>query len=144
MNWLGMAKSVFTGGGIFSEIIGIGRDWLASKRRVTEQKAQAQIQYLQTEQGARHAWNIQSIQASGKGMRWASFSLWSAPFVWAFINPDGAAEAFQAAIAALPDWYVTGYLLVTAGVWGAKEIATLRNTTKARGAEDKILDKLTK
>lgn len=122
-------------GKLLGEAVGIVGDWLGDKREMAAAKQNAKISYLRTEQGFRHAWNIESIRASGKGMRWASFVLWSAPFVWAFVDPESARIAFQGALGAMPNWYVKGFLLVTAGVWGAKEFATLRELGRQRKNE---------
>lgn len=111
------------------ELIG---GWASDRRELKRAELQGRIKYLSTEQGHRHAWEIASIQQSGQGMRWASFAMWSAPFLWAFIDPIAAQAALESAIEALPDWYVAGYLTVTGGVWGIKEFATVRSTTKAR------------
>lgn len=119
-------------GKLLGAAVGMVGDWLGSKREMAAAKQTAKIAYLRTEQGFRHAWNVESIRASGKGMRWASFVLWSAPFVWAFIDPQNAQDAFSGALGAMPDWYIKGFLLVTAGVWGAKEFATLRELGKER------------
>ncbi len=117
---------------IAGPVIELATGWIKRGQQIKQAETKGRIAYLATEQGHRHAWEIHSIQASGRGMRWASFVMWSGPVVYAFIAPVAASKAINQTFAALPDWYVYGYLLVTGGVWGLKEFATIRNTVKAR------------
>ena len=52
----------------------------------------------------------------------ASFTAWSAPLLWAYFDPTGAALYFSQSLGALPDWYVGGYLAITGAVWGVSEL----------------------
>ena len=59
-------------------------------------------------------------------VRRLSFAVWSAPMVWAAFSPAAAGEFFSVALAALPDWYIAGYMGISGAIWGLSEL-------KARG-----------
>lgn len=107
----------------------LAREWMegrqqaaAAKREVKAAAASARAAKM------KHAseWERRVLEGQDKWLRRGSFLLWSAPMLWAAIDPEGAAGYFAEALAALPPWYVSGYMAVTGAIWGLSEFKSWR------------------
>jgi len=85
--------------------------WLTSKQKVSEAKAEAKI--------ARVSQGI-----PGYSDEFLIF-VWSAPFVMSFIPPlqPYAIQGFSI-LESLPDWYMGGFMTLTASVFGVDKFLT--------------------
>ena len=81
------------------------KDWLTSRNKIAEAKAQAKAQQVQN-------------GIAGWSDEWLVM-VWSYPIVGAFIPQlqPYVASGFEF-LSGLPDWYIGGYLSVTAAVFG--------------------------
>lgn len=104
-------------------------DWQASKqnqREVERAVAENRIRLAQAAETHNQEWEMRALEGRDNFLRRASFVIWSAPLLWAAFDAPGASAFFRESLAALPEWYVGGYLAVTGAIWGLAEL-------KARG-----------
>lgn len=104
---------------------GLLEDWKArreNQRQVERAVAENRIRLAQDEASHNHEWEMRALEGHDKAIRRVSFLIWSAPMVWAVFDPAGVSAFFGVALAALPDWYRTGYLGITGAVWGLAEL----------------------
>lgn len=100
-------------------------DWQASRenqRAVEKAVTENRIRLAESEQTHNQEWEMRALEGRDTWLRRASFAAWSAPLVWAYVNPEGARLYFTQSLGALPDWYVGGYLAITGAVWGIAEL----------------------
>ncbi len=112
-------------GGIVGDLFA---DWKAArenKRRVAEAVTNTRIKLAESEQTHNQEWELRALEGRDTFLRRASFVAWTWPLVWAAFDAEGARRFFEVSLAALPDWYVTGYLSVTAAVWGLMELRNM-------------------
>lgn len=109
----------------------IGSAW-KDHRAIKQAKVEGEVKFLATEQGNRHAWEIASITNTGRGLRWASFIMWSGPLVYGWFDPADAAMRITALFDAFPTWVISIQFAMIGGIWGVKELATLRKLGEAR------------
>jgi hypothetical protein len=114
---------------ILSALIDIGRNWFDSwqadqenARKVKAAAAESRARLLLDQQANNHEWEIRALEGRDAWLRRLSFAAWSAPLLWAYFDPQGAARYFNESLAALPDWYVGGYLGITGAIWGIVEL----------------------
>jgi hypothetical protein len=109
------------------------KDWKAGRenqRAVEKAVTDNRIRLAESEQTHNQEWEMRALEGRDAFLRRASFTAWSAPLLWAYFDPTGAALYFSQSLGALPDWYVGGYLAITGAVWGVSEL-------KAAGAWNK-------
>jgi hypothetical protein len=79
-------------------------------------------------------WEMASIANSTKGLKYISFALFAGPLVLTFICPfvglENEAKLAWAALNAVPQYWQTGYMAVTGGIWG---ISTFKDLGGIRG-----------
>ena len=69
-------------------------------------------------------WEMASLQDKDKGLRWISFSLFTAPILIVVIDPVYGGEVL-ARLEVLPEWMMTVWFYMVAGIWG---VATLKDS----------------
>lgn len=109
---------------LVSNIGGWVNDSLKQSREIKAAATENTVRLLKDEQSNNAAWEMANLQDKDKWLRWASFTLFTYPMVWAAFDPTGAATYFNVTLAALPDWYKQVYLGITGGIWG---ISALKN-----------------
>ncbi|WP_302172882.1 hypothetical protein [uncultured Hydrogenophaga sp.] len=120
-----MAPLLTIAAGLLGEFVS---DWKAKRqnqRDVERAVTENRVRMAADAQAHNNEWEMRALEGSDRWLRRFSFAAWSAPMVWAAINPTGAAEFFTVALAGLPDWYVGGYLGITGAVWGIAEMRHL-------------------
>lgn len=103
-------------------------DWMAKRtdaRDVARAVTENRIRLASSEQSHNQEWEMRAMTGADVWLRRLSFAAWSAPMVWAYADPAGAAQYFTVSLAGLPDWYVGGYLAITGAVWGIAEMRAL-------------------
>ena len=103
-------------------------DWKArrqNQRDIEKAVADNKIRLAQSLETHNENWEMAALTGGDNLVRRASFLVWSAPMIWAAFDPKGAAAFFKDALAALPDWYVGGYLAISGAVWGLSELKAL-------------------
>lgn len=75
-----------------------------------------------------HEWEMANLTDKDKWLRRISFSMFSAPFIWALFDPGRVSEYFDVALASMPEWYIQLYAAMVGGVWG---FAALKNSLPA-------------
>jgi len=84
--------------------------------------------FRRDKQSYNHAWEMASLADKDKWLRRISFSMFSAPFVWALFDPVGVETYFTIALSSVPSWWLEMYGAMVGGVWG---ISALKNTMPA-------------
>lgn len=111
--------------GLLAEFV---NDWKAKRqnqRDVEKAVTESRIRTAASAQAHAQEWELRALEGGDRWLRRLSFGAWSAPMVWAAIDPTSAAQFFTVALAGLPDWYVGGYLGITGAVWGIAELRHL-------------------
>lgn len=111
--------------GIGKEFVDIYRAKKERQNRVEEAVTANKVRLAESAQSHNEAWEMAQISGQDKNLRRVSFAVWSTPAVWAMFDPVGIQESFSAALAALPEWYVYGYLAMTGAIWGIAEMRSL-------------------
>lgn len=102
-------------------------DWKASRqnqRDVARAVAENKMRLAQSAETHNEDWEMSALEGRDTILRRVSFLIWSAPMIWAAVNPSAASAYFKTALAALPGWYVAGYLSISGAVWG---VSALKN-----------------
>lgn len=114
-------------------VVSIVTGWFSTWQRRQENQAKIEnavtenkIKLAQSEQSHNQAWEMAALEGRDNFMRRMSFVMWSAPFFWALFDPAAVREFFSVTLAALPEWYIGGYMGITGAIWGLLEL-------KARG-----------
>jgi hypothetical protein len=100
-------------------------DWKAKRqnqRDVEKAVTDNRIRLATDAQTHNQEWEMRAMEGRDTWLRRLSFAAWSAPMVWAYFDPSAAAAYFSQSLAALPDWYVGGYLGITGAIWGLVEL----------------------
>lgn len=113
-------------GGVFHDWLDRRKDRREIERAVVENK----IRLAQSHETHNQAWEMAALEGRDALLRRASFAAWSAPVLWAAVDPAGARRFFDESLGALPEWYIVGYLGITGAIWG---IAELRSMGVMRG-----------
>jgi len=91
--------------------------------KLAEKQNKARL--LQSESDNNHEWEMSNLTDKDKWLRRFSFGMFSAPFIWALVDPAGVKSYFEVALAAMPEWYIQLYAGMIGGIWG---IAALKNS----------------
>jgi hypothetical protein len=89
---------------------------------------QNRARLLQSESDNNHEWEMANLTDKDKWLRRISFTMFSAPFIWALFDPSGVKAYFEVALDAMPEWYIQLYAGMVGGVWG---FAALKNSVPA-------------
>lgn len=92
---------------IISELVGLGREWVAGKQKIKAAKAEAEAKVIVSSSENLADW--EKIQASNAGDSWKDefFSLvLSVPLILSFVPPivPYVSQGFEA-LSATPEWY---------------------------------------
>lgn len=101
-------------------------------RDIKRAEVEGEIAFLATKEGNQHAWEVASITNTGRGLRWASFVIWTGPLIHGYFDPADAAERLEALFDAFPTWVISIQMAMIGGIWGVKELATLKRLTEVR------------
>ena len=99
-------------------VVNLAKGWLDNRGKVQAAKAENEARLLASVQSHNAKWEMASLASSGKGLKWASFALFSFPLIWAIFDPEGVATYFNESIAAVPDWWVQTYMAASGSIWG--------------------------
>lgn len=112
--------------GAAGELLTDWREGRANQRAVRKAVADNQIRLALDAAQHNSNWEMAALAGRDRFLRRVSFSLFSAPMIWAAVDPAGARAYFTDALAALPDWYVTGYLAMLGAIWGLSELRGMK------------------
>lgn len=108
--------------GLVGEFVADWKSDRENKRQVERAVAENRIRLAQSEQSHNQEWEMRALEGRDSWLRRVSFAVWSTPIVWAGFDAEGATSYFNDALAALPDWYIYGYLAVSGAIWGVVEM----------------------
>lgn len=119
-------------------VSGLAKQWWENRQkrndhqmRVEEAITENKIRLAQSTESHNAAWEMAQIAGADKNLRRLSFAVWSTPAIWAMFDPESIKESFSAALQALPEWYVYGYLAMTGAIWGIAEMRSMGLLRKA-------------
>lgn len=95
------------------------------ERELRRAEMENKARMLRDSQADNHEWEMANLTDKDKWLRRGSYIMFSAPFIWAFIDPAGVEQYFAVALTSMPDWYVKTYVGMVGGIWG---IAQLKNS----------------
>ena len=79
---------------------------------------------LMSEQESNHEWEMKALESSPKGLKYFSFSMFSAPIVATIVAPTYGAELWTN-LNLVPDWFKGTWITINGAVWG---LASLKDT----------------
>lgn len=100
-------------------------DWKAKRedqRKIDSAVAENKARLALDQASHNHQWEMAQLAGADKWLRRVSFFIWSAPMLWATLDAEGARVFFTDTLAALPEWYVYGYLGISGAIWGVLEL----------------------
>ena len=98
--------------------------WAERREKRLDAENENRVRLLRDKQQANTAWEMRGMVASGKTLKWASFLMFSFPFIWAAFDADAVAHYFTVSIAAVPIWWQQAWVMMTGSIWG---ISALRD-----------------
>lgn len=103
-------------------------NYVQTGQEIKKAEKENRARLLRDKQSNNHDWEMANLTDKDKWLRRISFSMFSAPFVWALFDPLAVEMYFTLALSAMPEWYIQLYAGMIGGVWG---IAALKNTAPA-------------
>ena len=103
-------------------------DYVKTGQEIKKAEKQNKARLMRDTQSNNHAWEMASLSDKDRWLRRISFTMFSAPFVWALFDPVGVEVYFTIALSAVPEWWLELYGAMVGGVWG---ISALKNTMPA-------------
>ena len=103
-------------------------NYVQTGQEIKKAEKENRARLLRDKQSNNHDWEMANLSDKDKWLRRISFSMFSAPFVWALFDPLAVEAYFTLALSAMPEWYIQLYAGMIGGVWG---IAALKNTAPA-------------
>jgi len=112
-------------GGLVREVFEDWRQGRQLRREIKKAAAEYRIEQAKSAEAYRREWELRALEGGDRWVRRLSFAAWTAPLVLAASAPELSARLWER-LGALPEWYVTGYLAITAAIWGLTELRTWR------------------
>jgi len=106
--------------GVVKNVFGLFGDHLEGKRRIKAAITENRVRMAESEQTHNQTWEMKQLDNAG----WKDdilFYAFIALFVWAGIDPDGAALFFEN-LNVLPDWFIKTWFWLMASILGVKKI----------------------
>ena len=94
------------------------KGYFTNRQKIKKAEAENKARLLQDQQTHNASWEMASLAASGKGLKWASFAMFSFPLAWAIFDPAGVATYFNESIDAIPAWWSQAWVAITGSIWG--------------------------
>jgi hypothetical protein len=115
-------------GTLLGPIVNGVKDYVAGEQEIKKAEKENRARLLRDKQSNNHDWEMANLTDKDKWLRRISFSMFSAPFFWALVDPVGVEQYFNVALSAMPEWYIQMFGAMVGGVWG---ISALKNTAPA-------------
>ena len=109
-------------------LIGGAMDYFKTGQEIKAAEKENRARLLRDTETNNHEWEMAQLTDKDKWLRRISFSMFSAPFLWALFDPAGVEVYFNVALTSMPEWYVKIYASMVGGVWG---VSALKNTAPA-------------
>lgn len=118
--------------GLLGNLVGIGRDWLASKRKIAEAEIETQLAIEKakveslsriSEGQALHEIKWEELQAKASESSWKDewFTIvLSLPFLLSMVGLSAWADRAFEAMEKAPDWYTTAFLVAVGASFGVR------------------------
>lgn len=110
---------------ILGPIVNIANTWLEGRQKLQQAEVNNRARLLESEASHNSEWEMAQIVDKDKWLRRISFSILSAPFLYAAYDPFVVKDYFEIALSTMPEWYIQMYVAVIGSVWG---ISAMKNT----------------
>tara|TARA_R100001082_G_scaffold105887_1_gene78331 strand:- start:3322 stop:3720 length:399 start_codon:yes stop_codon:yes gene_type:complete len=114
--------------GLVKPLVGGVVDYVKTGQEIKKAEKENKARLMRDTQSNNHEWEMASLSDKDRWLRRISFSMFSAPFIWALFDPVGVEVYFNIALSAVPEWWLELYGCMIGGVWG---ISALKNTMPA-------------
>ena len=114
--------------GLVKPLVGGVVDYVKTGQEIKKAEKENRARLLRDTQSNNHDWEMASLSDKDRWLRRISFTMFSAPFVWALFDPTGVEVYFTIALSSVPEWWLELYGAMVGGVWG---ISALKNTMPA-------------
>jgi hypothetical protein len=115
-------------GSLLGPVVGGVKDYVLGEQEIKKAEKENRARLLRDTTSNNHEWEMANLTDKDKWLRRISFSMFSAPFFWALVDPEGVQQYFSVALSAMPEWYIQMFGAMVGGVWG---ISALKNTAPA-------------
>jgi len=92
--------------------------WAERREKRLDAENENRVRLLRDKQQANADWEMRGMVASGKALKWASFLMFSFPLIWAAFDPEAVRNYFEVSLAAVPEWWVQAWVMMTGSIWG--------------------------
>ena len=110
--------------GLLKEGVSLWRESRQAKHDMKMAGIKNRQRLLESEQDYNHEWEMKSLEVSGRGLKWFSFSMFSLPIIITVMSPEHGGAIFKN-LELVPEWFIKTWVVINGGVWG---IASLRDS----------------
>ena len=121
--------------GILNGIATLANTWFEGRNQKQRAKialdiaeANNKVRLLESTMEYNKEWEIAQLRDKDKVLRWVSFLIFAAPFLFALIDPEAVAYYFNVALAGVPDWWIKAFIGMVGAIWG---LSSLKNIAPA-------------
>lgn len=114
--------------GLAKPILNGAVNYFQSGQEIKKAEIENKARLMRDTETNNHEWEMASLADKDRWLRRISFSMFSAPFIWALFDPTGVEVYFTIALSSVPEWWLELYGAMVGGVWG---ISALKNSMPA-------------
>jgi len=114
--------------GLVKPLISGAVDYVSTGQEIKKAERENKARLMRDTASNNHEWEMASLADKDRWLRRISFSMFSAPFIWALFDPTGVEVYFTIALSSVPSWWLELYGCMIGGVWG---VSALKNTMPA-------------
>ena len=114
--------------GLVKPLVGGVVDYVKTGQEIKKAEKENKARLMRDTASNNHEWEMASLRDKDRWLRRISFSMFSAPFIWALVDPVGVETYFTIALSSVPEWWLELFGAMVGGVWG---VSALKNTMPA-------------
>ena len=114
--------------GLVKPLVGGVVDYVKTGQEIKKAEKENKARLMRDTASNNHEWEMASLRDKDRRLRRISFSMFSAPFIWALFDPVGVETYFTIALSSVPEWWLELFGAMVGGVWG---VSALKNTMPA-------------
>ena len=114
--------------GLVKPLVGGVVDYVKTGQEIKKAEKENKARLMRDTASNNHEWEMASLRDKDRWLRRISFSMFSAPFIWALFDPVGVETYFTIALSSVPEWWLELFGAMVGGVW---VVSALKNTMPA-------------
>ena len=114
--------------GLVKPLVGGVVDYVKTGQEIKKAEKENKARLMRDTASNNHEWEMASLRDKDRWLRRISFSMFSAPFIWALFDPVGVETYFTIALSSVPEWWLELFGAMVGGVWG---VSALKNPMPA-------------